>query len=511
MEIKHFERLDRRLKWVLLITSLAVLGIIIAQLLMERRFAQWQVLRREYATILRAKATDASGRAAADKFEIKIDQNFLQGLNAVDRCIACHAGVDDPRMANEKQPFRTHSGNYMKAHLPERFGCTICHRGQGRAIVSDEAKAVGHHWDYPILPVNLTQSSCGICHTAKEVADSGGEKYASGKMLFEAKGCRACHKLNGRGGSLGPALDNEGLRVRGQLPMVHVTGVHTLPQWLMEHFDNPQKIVPTSRMKPPQLSREENELITIYMLSLQNRDLPKSYITAEKHQEYFKAARPDPASGEELYATFCAVCHDTGKFGRYDKFFGKFIPAVRGTSFVQMASPSYVDAMIRLGRPGTIMPAWGSAAGGLSDPEIVSLRAYVLNSPIEPVNTMPDEIVAVVNNPEFTAHGDTAHGGAIFIKHCAACHAPTGKGLLGPSIVNQVFQKNATDGFLYATVAVGRRNTAMPAFLAPGRGGFTESDIADVITFVRILAQQNKAQNPSGAKAELHAKPKETP
>ncbi|MDO8303469.1 MAG: c-type cytochrome [Sedimentisphaerales bacterium] len=397
----------------------------------------------------------------------------------------------------------------MKDHPPEKFGCTICHRGQGRAIVSDEAKAVGHHWDYPILPVNLTQSSCGLCHTAKEVADRGGDKYASGKMLFEAKGCRACHKLNGRGGSLGPALDNEGLRVRGQLPMVHVTGVHTLPQWLAEHFDNPQKIVAGSKMVPPQLSREENESLSIYILSLQNRDLPKSYITAEKHQEYFKAVRPDPASGEELYATFCAACHDTGKFGRYDKFFGKFIPAVRGTSFVQTASSSYVDAMIRFGRPGTIMPAWGSAAGGLNEAEIVKLRTYFLSSPVDSEDTLSGEILATANNPKFAASGDVSHGGEIFAKHCAACHAPMGGGRLGPSIINSTFQKNAADGFLYATIAMGRRNTAMPAFLAPGRGGFTESDIADVIVFIRSLAEKDKSQPQAGAKSELPIKPKE--
>lgn len=489
MPLVSFESADRRVKWGLLLFSLATVALLIYAVLAEGVWPRWRGLRQEYAQVLKAKAGDDRGRMLAEQFEITIQQNVLPALQTVDRCITCHPGVDDPRMAGEKQPFRTHPGDYLLHHPPDTFGCTICHRGQGRALIWEDAKAVDRHWDYPMLPVNLTQSSCGICHTADEIANRGGEKYALGKRLFEHKGCLGCHKLNGRGGSLGVALDNEGAKVVGQLVMANVSGEHTLPQWLVEHFADPQRVAPGSQMKPPQLSDEESEALTVYMLSLQTRDLPRSYLSAAKHLEYYQAAHPARAGGEALFNTYCAVCHDTGRFGAYDRFFGKFIPAVRGPTFIQTASEKYIAAMIRQGRPGTLMPVWGGTAGGLSDADIAALCAFLTATPPAENERLPAAMLARARDTAFVAKGDARRGAAIFIKNCAACHAPGGAGALAPSLANVVFQSQATDGFLFATIAMGRRNTAMPSFLAPEKGGFTEAEIADLIAFLRTLGK----------------------
>jgi cytochrome c2 len=199
-------------------------------------------------------------------------------------------------MKDEKQPYRTHPGDYLTHHPSEQFGRTICHRGQGRALVFADAKGDEAYLDYPILPIHLTQSSCGLCHSAEEVANYGGEKYALGKQLFESKGCFSCHNLYGRGGNMGPKLDNEGLKIKHVLPMIHVEGPHTLPQWLVEHFDDPQKIVANSQMKPPNLSEEEREALTTYILSLQERDIPQSYVSSGKLLELYKQKQPDPST-----------------------------------------------------------------------------------------------------------------------------------------------------------------------------------------------------------------------
>ncbi len=481
------EAMDRRAKWGLLVISLVTLCLLGYAVLSEAIWPPWRRLRQEYARVLEAKATDERGRVLAKQFEIAIQQNVLPTLQTVDRCITCHPGVDDPRMAAEKQPFRTHPGDYLRQHPPDSFGCTICHRGQGRALAMAEAKAVGHHWDYPMLPIALTQSSCGVCHGAEEMAGRGGEKYALGRQLFMDKGCLGCHKLNGRGGSLGVALDNEGLKVSGQLLMARVQGDHTLPQWLIEHFANPQQVVPGSQMKPPQLSGEETEALTVYVLSLQNRDLPRSYLAAAKHLEYYQAAQPAQADGEALYNTYCAVCHDTGRFGVYDRFFGRFIPAVRGSSFTQTASAAYITEMVRQGRPGTIMPAWGGTAGGLSAADIAALHAFLTAAPLAANEVLPPEMLARARDPAFTAAGDVRRGAALFSKNCSACHGADGGGALAPSLANAVFQSQASAGFRFVTIALGRRNTAMPAFLAPGKGGFGAAEITDLVAFLRTL------------------------
>ncbi len=349
------DRRERAVKIGLLAVSLLTIGLLAVAALRENVFTEWRHYQRQYARILKEKAADPRGRKLAQEFRVEMRQIVVPELSAIDRCVSCHEGMDDPRMTDVPNPHAVHPGDYLAAHEVSRFGCTICHRGQGRAMDLDDAKAEGRHWDYPLLPVELSQSSCGLCHSAREVADRGGEVYAAGVALFEIKGCRSCHKLGGRGGNLGPALDNEGLKVSGQLPMAAVKGPHTLPEWMLEHFADPQRIVAGSRMPCPGLNRGEATALTTFLLSLQKRDLPGSYLTPERHLQIYAEAHPELASGMQLYSRYCSTCHDTGTIGRYDKFFAAFIPAIRGETFVRIADPAYVAANIRLGRMGTIM------------------------------------------------------------------------------------------------------------------------------------------------------------
>jgi mono/diheme cytochrome c family protein len=479
------ERRDRRVKLGLLGVSLACIAFLAAAALQENVFPDWRRHQQEYAGILQDKATDDWGRKIAADFRVEMRQVVLPELGTIDRCVTCHTGIDDPRMTDVPNPYAVHPGKYLEWHDPARFGCTICHRGQGRAMTFEEAKAEGHHWDWPLLPKNLVQSSCGQCHAMEEVASHGGEVYARGAALFEAKGCRSCHALGGRGGALGPALDGEGSKLAGQLPMAAVRGPRTLAQWLVEHFEDPQRIVAGSRMPRPGLSRPETEALTTYMLSLQGRDLPESYLSPERHREIYAAAHPPERTGAQLWSMLCSSCHDTGSHGRWDKFFATFVPAVRGDTYVQHAEPAYVAAQIRLGRQGTIMPAWGRGAGGLTEDEILKLVAFVLGrDDLTLADTAP-------RSPEWTAaerrlaDGDAAHGGVLFAKNCSGCHGVQGQGKLGPSLVSPAFQGEASHDFLFTTIALGRADTAMPSFLT--RNGLGERDVRDLVAFVRTL------------------------
>ena len=67
-------------------------------------------------------------------------------------------------------------------HPTEKFGCTICHGGQGsatdftlaahtpndRKVKHEWEHALGwessHFWDYPMLPKRFVESSCLKCH-----------------------------------------------------------------------------------------------------------------------------------------------------------------------------------------------------------------------------------------------------------------------------------------------------------------------------------------------------------
>jgi mono/diheme cytochrome c family protein len=477
---------DRRVKIGLLITSLVTVVLLTVAALHENIFPSWRTHQRNYAGILQQKANDTWGRKIARDYKVEMRQVVLPELGTVDRCVTCHSGIDDPRMTDVPNPYAVHPGKYLEWHDVSRFGCTVCHRGQGRAMTFPEAKAEGFHWDYPLLPKELVQSSCGQCHSQTEVARNGGEVFARGAALFEAKGCRSCHQLYGRGGNLGPALDNEGLKVAGQLPMAHIVGPHTLPQWLREHFDDPQHVVAGSRMPQPGLSRDETTALTTYILSLQERDLPESYLSPERHLEVYAEAHPTPRTGEQLYATFCTTCHDTGTFGRWDKFFKTFVPAIRGETYRRIADPGYVAANIREGRAGTIMPPWGLGAGGLREDEILALTKYLLGrEDLTAAEVAPRPVGTWSVAQVHTGEGDAAHGLRLFNKNCSGCHGAAGAGKYAPSLDSPVFLAHADPDFLYATIAGGRRNSAMPAFLTPG--GLQNQDLLDLIAYLRTL------------------------
>lgn len=493
---EEVERRDRQVKIGLLSVSLLTIALLAGAALRENLFTQWRGIQREYAGLLKERATDERGRKLARDFRVEMKQVVLPELGVIDRCVSCHNGMDDPRMAAETNPHATHPGQYLQWHEVNRFGCTLCHRGQGRAMDFGEAKSEREHWDYPLLPLELSQSSCGICHSAREVAERGGEVYAAGAALFEAKGCRSCHKLGDRGGSLGPVLDNEGLKVRGNLPMTFIRGPHTVPQWLLEHFDDPQRIVSGSQMPTPGLSRTESIALTTYLLSQQKRDLPGSYLTAERHLALYAEANPQPLTGAQLYGRFCATCHDTGNSGRFDKFFARFIPAIRGETYRAVSDPAYVAANIRQGRQGTIMPAWGLGAGGLSENDILLLTSYILDREVGPEEIAPRLRALALAGP---AVGDAGRGAAIFLRNCSGCHGGNGAGRVAPSLNSPVFLATATDSYLYTTIAGGRRNTAMPAFRS--KTGLTDEAIFDLIRFLRTLgapaAPKTTPQNPT--------------
>jgi cytochrome c oxidase cbb3-type subunit 3 len=218
------------------------------------------------------------------------------------------------------------------------------------------------------------------------------------------------------------------------------------------------------------------------MLSLQNRDLPGTYLSPTKHLELYEQAHPDPQSGEQLFNRYCSRCHDTGTYGRYDPFFNKFMPAVRGESLVATASRDYLAKNIHHGRPGTLMPAWSADSGGLSEEEIGRLVDYLL------VDAPPaGDSLAKTWDGSFTVQGNPQRGGVLFAKQCTGCHGAGGKGDLAPALASPAFRKAASDGFLYVTIAMGRKNTAMPGFLGTQTAGLSDTDIIDLVAYVRSL------------------------
>lgn len=132
----------------------------------------------------------------------------------VDRCESCHMGTREPlklTAASMALPahkpdkyayaFTSHPDpDLLKIHDPEKFGCTPCHQGNGRATTS-MVKAHGNyeHWLWPLFPQQNAEAGCQTCHSADMVLISGdvGHVISDGKFLFEQRGCMGCHRYEG--------------------------------------------------------------------------------------------------------------------------------------------------------------------------------------------------------------------------------------------------------------------------------------------------------------------------
>jgi len=136
--------------------------------------------------------------------------------NIVDRCESCHMGAREPvritpaamTPKGQKKPdeyaaaFVSHpEPEILKIHDPDKFGCSPCHQGNGRATTSVE-KAHGNyeHWLWPLFPKENAQAGCQTCHAADMVLVSGDVQFQTinaGKDLFRQRGCNGCHRYEG--------------------------------------------------------------------------------------------------------------------------------------------------------------------------------------------------------------------------------------------------------------------------------------------------------------------------
>lgn len=146
-----------------------------------------------------------------EKFDYAIHQINVNGDQIVDRCETCHLGVRAPIelvAANFKLPrkkidkdaraFVSHpTKELLQIHSPEKFGCSSCHWGNGRATTS-EVKAHGENpfWLFPMFKKENMEAGCQQCHAQDRVLDYA-PQLTRGKDLFQERGCVGCHRFDG--------------------------------------------------------------------------------------------------------------------------------------------------------------------------------------------------------------------------------------------------------------------------------------------------------------------------
>jgi cytochrome c2 len=134
----------------------------------------------------------------------KTQIHIPETANWVDRCETCHMNARSPLpvtaadMGGEAL-FARHSraDEIFAKHDPKRFGCSMCHGGNGVAVISEEdAHGLNHHWLQRLHPAENFEAGCVQCHE-KDAYLEGAERHNEAKSNFRHFGCWGCHKMKG--------------------------------------------------------------------------------------------------------------------------------------------------------------------------------------------------------------------------------------------------------------------------------------------------------------------------
>ena len=340
----------------------------------------------------------------------------LGGMGVVsrfDRCRTCHAMIDSvddtiktsvvgafphgpskdgKQTADGKfpHPYASHPrlDVYLGATSPHplpKFGCTVCHEGQGSgtsfqnashtpnhpAQMEDWAQGTNkwfdnHFWERPMNPKRFEESSCIKCHvnvTELAVNPKFGPtapKVARGHRLVETYGCFGCHEIQGFEGTkiIGPDLRLEPNtreeadaiaadlnQVAGKMrkvgPSLRHLALKADAGFVASWTEEPKRFRPTTRM--PQFFKLDNQsdmhgqkfnpveiaAITHYLLT-KSAEFQQIAAVGDEHKQlaYKPLSRlldtvPSAERGKEFFATKgCVNCHTHDAVKGLDMTFG---------------------------------------------------------------------------------------------------------------------------------------------------------------------------------------------
>ncbi len=297
--------------------------------------------------------------------------------------------------------------------------CSICHTLEGKGgRVAGPLDDVGKRWTAEKMIAFLTAPSSVNKRSAMPPTRASADEMqdlaaymlslggaapkgtaqepsiAWGQQLFASKHCFHCHRVAGKGGRLGPALDD-------------ATVVKRSREFLTEHFKNPATATPRYAMPFIEVSEPEKQSLLYFMESLKPGGAAP-VIALPSPAEV--TGGPTVAEGEALYhAAACYNCHAIGGVGTHagpalDDF------GVSGRKPEWLVQHFQAPDQVA---PGTTMPVVQG-----TERQIQSLSLYMmsLKAAMKPSRELGQKVYAQQN--------------------CGYCHADAGKGgRSGPSLV----------------------------------------------------------------------------
>jgi mono/diheme cytochrome c family protein len=460
----------RRFRWIGLISGSILVILMVTAWIREGFLPDWKQIQSEYYRIIPQNPEEDARQVESS---LRIHQVSPEGLNRTDRCMTCHMGMENPAMSDASQPHTMHPGEFLIQHTVDKFGCTICHGGQGRAI--DRINAFGEepftHWDLPLLHSPYIESSCGKCHLgifSDQTVLAGTETFIHGKGIFQREGCLGCHQARGVGGIVGPDLTEQGEKTKHEYSFKNIKGEQTISNWLKEHFQDPEMVSPGSDMLQISLNEAELEALVTFTMGLAKPDISYDYIGVEALQE-FRGIRSSMDAGQ-IYAMICSSCHGKSGEGKDYLVYETGVPSLGNYDFIRVASGEMIMFTLLHGRGARQMASWLPMHSGLKINELDSL-----------VLSLKSRYSAIYTFEEFTrSSGQSRNGQKIYQSDCQVCHGLQGQGDVGLPLNNRDFLSAASDRFLFNTLVSGRNTAGMPAWTHYG-----VQEMADLISYIR--------------------------
>lgn len=162
-------------------------------------------------------------------------------------------------------------------------------------------------------------------------------QVTAGRRLYSNLNCVYCHRIAGKGGSIGPELDK--------------VAWEETPEWLTRHFKDPRSVSPGSVMPKMNLLDDEIHVLVAYMKSLA------------------PAEEPYTDEAPKLFTENCAACHRIGTEGGDSGPDLSAIGAAREKSYIKkyLLDPTLVY-------PASAMPGY---KGQLTDIQLEDLARYL--------------------------------------------------------------------------------------------------------------------------------------
>jgi cytochrome c2 len=345
----HWKTSDNVLIYLLGAGTLALTGY----LYWDQAAPEWTGYQSEFRELVAKRF----GAQRAASIPSGLQQVWVKELDRTDRCPTCHLGMEWKGLENAPNPYRSHPREILEKHPVSKYGCTICHGGQGYATTVSGAHAIeSEHWEHPLLASDLAkaylvsdrrallESNCNICH--RNDRETKGAGYInSAKELVRSKGCRACHTINNRGGVIGPNLTYIGDLNAEQYDYKRMPGKPSVFGWHLAHFKDPKSMSSETVMPNFGFGSKEAQSLAMLVMSWKKTDLPIEYIPGAKMadlptpEEKAKEEQMLHGEGSFFVKKTCFICHDISVLG-----------VESATKIGPDLSLAYADVQSRFGR-----------------------------------------------------------------------------------------------------------------------------------------------------------------